>query len=166
MWSVPDSLLELVRTSSLEAEGARRLPERVHRAMLDAGIYRLYVPKRYGGQQADYWRGAEIAFELARASGSTGWVASVIASHAWVQGMMALEAQDEVWKATPRAVIASASWGPASSVKPGNGGFVLDGTWRFASGVDYADWAHFNLFLPSGHRFALVPRRDFTIIDD
>lgn len=161
-----EALLGLLRATSLEADRSRRLPERVHRALLDAGIYHLYVPKRYGGQQADYWRGAEAAFEIARASGSAGWVASVIASHAWVQGMMALEAQDEVWKATPRAVIASASWGAESSVKAVEGGFVLDGTWRFASGVDYADWAHFNLFMPSGHRFALVPRREFTIVDD
>jgi len=41
-----------------------------------------------------------------------------------------------VWKATPRAVIASASWGPQSTVRESESGFVLDGTWRFASGVD------------------------------
>lgn len=160
------SLHSLLRAAAAEAEALRRLPEAVHRAILEAGHYRVYVPQRYQGRQASYWRGAQIAFELAEACPAAGWVASVIASHAWVQGMMSIEAQDEVWKDNPRAVIASGSWGPQSGAEAVEGGFLLDGTWRFASGVDYADWAHFNLFLPSGHRFALVPRRDFTILDD
>lgn len=164
--AVARGLAPHLREAAPEADRLRRLPESVHRRILDAGLYHLYVPRRYGGRQADYWLGAEVAFELGRTCASAGWVASVIASHAWVQGMMALEAQDEVWKTTPGAVIASASWGPASTVTAEPGGFVVEGTWRFASGVDYADWVHLNLFMPSGHRFALVPRRDFSIVDD
>ncbi len=159
-------LLALLRESAPEADRQRRLPEAVHRALLQAGLYRIYVPRRYQGEQAAYWRGAEVAFELGTACASAAWVASVMASHAWVQGMMAPEAQDEVWKEHPEAVIASGSWGPQSKAETVDGGYLLDGTWRFASGVDHADWAHFNLFLPSGHRFALVPRRDFAILDD
>lgn len=159
-------LLALLRESAPEADRLRRLPEAVHRALLQAGLYRIYVPRRYGGQQAGYWRGAEVAFDLGTACASAAWVASVMASHAWVQGMMAPEAQDDVWKAHPDAVLASGSWGPQSKAEAVDGGYLLDGSWRFASGVDYADWAHFNLFLPSGHRFALVPRRDYAIVDD
>ena len=160
--------MPLLREQAREADSQRRLPEAVHRAMLEAGLYRVYVPRRYQGRQAGYWEGAEIAFALGQGCASVAWVASVAASHAWVQGMMDEKAQDEVWKERPDAFIASASWGPQSKAESVAGGFVLEGSWRFASGVDYADWAHFNLFLPGGlgHRFALVPRRDFAIADD
>ena len=53
-----------------------------------------------------------------------------------------------------------------------DGGVVLDGTWNFASGVDVADWNEFNIFLPGEdggppeHRFCLVPKSEYEIVDD
>src|SRR5437870_5086635 len=101
--SLTDSARELVpllRQQAPEADKQRRIPGEVHQALLSSGVYGVYVPKRYGGPQCDYRLGAEIAFELGRGCGSAAWVASVLASHAWVQGMMSVRSQDEVWKET------------------------------------------------------------------
>src|SRR5438093_4553625 len=52
-----------------------------------------------------------------------------------------------------------------------DGGLVLNGTWSFASGIDFADWENLQVSIrkeqgPPDHRFVLVPKTDFTIEDD
>ena len=52
-----------------------------------------------------------------------------------------------------------------------DGGIVLNGLWSFASGIDFVDWENLQVFIPKeggppNHRFVLVPKQDFTIVDD
>ena len=54
-----------------------------------------------------------------------------------------------------------------------DGGLLANGLWSFASGVDFADWNNMQVFVPPAtgegppeHRFALVPKTDYEIVDD
>jgi 3-hydroxy-9,10-secoandrosta-1,3,5(10)-triene-9,17-dione monooxygenase len=166
------ALVPRLRERAVEAERLRRLPESTARELLDAGLYRIYLPRRYGGYELDFQLQVDIAAELGRGCGSTAWVWSILASHHWVQGMMDPRAQDEVWEADPDALIASAFPGPGATVTPVDGGLLLDGRWSFASGIDCCDWVHLNLMVPATegqpahHRFGLVPRTDCELVDD
>jgi len=164
-------LVPVLRERAAEAEALRRLPDATNRAFQEAGLYRLYLPRRYGGYEADYQLQIDVAAELGRGCGSSAWVQSILASHSWVHGMLGQEAQDEVWGKTPEAIIASAFPTRGASATPVEGGFVVDGRWSFTSGVDHCEWSHLNLLVPRPgqppqHYFAAVPARDYTIIDD
>lgn len=85
--------------------------------------------------------------------------------------MKGLEAQDDVWKDDPDAVIASSFPSKDATVREVDGGWVADGTWSFASGLDFAHWSNLQLFVPQKkgppqHQFALVPKSEYEIIDD
>ncbi len=48
---------------------------------------------------------------------------------------------------------------------------MVDGTWRFSSGIDFASAVNIQLFLrpddgPAEHRFALVHQSDYEVVDD
>jgi 3-hydroxy-9,10-secoandrosta-1,3,5(10)-triene-9,17-dione monooxygenase len=164
-------LIPVLRERAAEAEALRRLPDATHAAFRDAGLYRLYQPRRYGGYEADYQLQIDIAAELGRGCGSSAWVQSILASHSWVHGMLGQDAQDEVWGKTPDAIIASGFPTRGASATPVEGGFVVDGRWSFTSGVDHCEWSHLNLLLPRPgqppqHYFAAVPARDYRIVDD
>jgi 3-hydroxy-9,10-secoandrosta-1,3,5(10)-triene-9,17-dione monooxygenase len=164
-------LIPVLRERAAEAEALRRLPDATNRAFHDAGLYRLYQPRRYGGYEADYQLQIDVAAELGRGCGSSAWVQSILASHSWVHGMLGQDAQDEVWGKTPEAIIASAFPTRGASATPVEGGFVVDGRWSFTSGVDHCEWSHLNLLVPRPgqppqHYFAAVPARDYIIIDD
>lgn len=166
------ALVPALRERAAKCEELRRLPDETNHDLLDAGLYRMYQPRRYGGFEADYQLQIDVSAEIGRGCGSTAWVLSILASHSWVQGMMGQEAQDEVWGKTPEALIASAFPTRNATMRRVEGGAVLDGVWSFASGVDVCAWTHFNVFLPAEagvppvHYFVAVPASDYEIIDD
>ena len=164
------ALAPFVAARAGEAEELRRIPDATMRELVDAGLFRLYQPRRYGGLEADYALQIEIALEIGRACGSTAWVQGVLASHAWVLGMMEPAAQDDVWRGSPDALVANAFFPGQPHCVAVEGGYVLDGIWRFASGIDHCDWVNLNVQVPLEgeleHRFMLAPKRDWTIVDD
>jgi 3-hydroxy-9,10-secoandrosta-1,3,5(10)-triene-9,17-dione monooxygenase len=82
-----------------ELTEARSYPtDEIHRACLDAGIYRLYVPRRYGGLEFDPITYMRVCMELARGDMSAGWCIALAAAHALqVASWWPEQAQDEIF---------------------------------------------------------------------
>src|SRR5262249_18012451 len=83
-----------------QAETERRTyyDEDVHRAFLDAGFYRLLVPKRYGGYEVDLPTFLRVIVEVARGCPSTAWCLCLGAGHALQVGSLFEEqAQGELF---------------------------------------------------------------------
>jgi alkylation response protein AidB-like acyl-CoA dehydrogenase len=164
-------LVPILRERAPAAEKNRRVVDETQRAFIEAGFYRIFQPRRYGGYELDYEVMLDIATELGRGCGASCWIFTNLVGQTWINGMKGLEAQDDVWKETPDAVIASSFPGKDATVKEVDGGWIADGTWSFASGIDFADWSNLQLFVPQKegppqHQFALVPKSEFEIIDD
>lgn len=155
-----------------QADQLRRLPAETHDELTAAGLYRLYLPKRFGGYESDVMLQVDLAAELGRGCGSTAWVHSVVASHSWMHGMFDPRAQDEVWRVDPDALLSGST--PTSDVRiePVDGGYVLNGRWSFASGVDFCAWNHFNMMTPRldgpgvEHRYGLARLDEVELMDD
>ena len=164
---VPD-----LQARAARADEIRRIPEDTQRELMDAGLYRVYLPSRFGGYEMDQMIQVDLAAELGRGCGSTAWVHAVVASHSWMHGMFEEQAQDEVWKQDSDALISGSTPTGDAKVDAVEGGFVLNGSWTFASGVDVCDWNHFNMFTPREdgagmeHRYGLAHKSDFEVIDD
>jgi 3-hydroxy-9,10-secoandrosta-1,3,5(10)-triene-9,17-dione monooxygenase len=163
---VPD-----LRQRAAAAEADRRIPLASHRAMLEAGLYRLFQPRRYGGYEMDMGLMVDVAAELGRGCGSSSWIFTNLSAQGWVNGMKDVRAQDEVWGDNPDALTCSAHPGKDAKVRLVDGGIVVDGTWHYSSGVDFADWNNLQIFLrpeggPAEHRFAQVPKADYEVVDD
>ena len=47
-------LVPALRERGEATEANRRIPDETHQALLDAGLYRMFQPKRYGGFEMDY----------------------------------------------------------------------------------------------------------------
>lgn len=165
-------LIPVLRARAEIADDLRRLPDETHRDLLNAGLFQIYLPARFGGFELDYMLQVDLAAELGRACGSTAWVHAVVASHSWMHGMFTPEAQDEVWGDDPNALIAGSTPTADARIEPVDDGFVLNGTWSFASGVDFCSWNHFNMMTPKldgkgqEHRYGLAPLSDVEIVDD
>ncbi len=154
-----------------EADELRRIPDSTHRDFLDAGFYRIYQPKRYGGMECENRTIIDIAGELGRGCGSSAWIFTNLVAQSLVLSMNCREAQDDVWGDNPEALIASGLSVTGASTKPVEDGILLDGLWSFSSGVDFADWLHLQVFVPRDDgppepRFALIPRGSFEVVDD
>ena len=161
-------LLPGIRERAAEAEERRVLPDLTIKELVDAGVFRMLQPRRYGGQEAHPVRFYEVVRALSGACGSTGWVASILGVHPWHVALFDDAAQADVWSESPDMLVSS-SYAPMGRLVPNGDGFRLSGRWSFSSGVDHAGWALLGALVTDGPKpeflTVLVPRRDFAVVD-
>jgi 3-hydroxy-9,10-secoandrosta-1,3,5(10)-triene-9,17-dione monooxygenase len=150
-------------------EEHRRIHEEALQALEQAGVFRLRMPKRYGGYEVDARTLVEVLAELGQGDGSTAWVAWVLASNTWLVGLFPDAVQDQVF-ANPDVRI-SGTLAPTGKVEPREGGFVLNGQWHFHSGSLHSQWSVMAAMsiTPEGMPApvaALVPTAELEVIDD
>ena len=165
------SLADTFRGRAAEAETNRKLHRQTHEAMRDAGLYRVQMPKRYGGFEMSHRTMLDISVEIGRGCGSSAWTFSNIAAQNGIVSMASRQVQDEVWAEDGSVCTASSFPAKGAKVKKVDGGLVANGVWSFASGVDWADWNNMQVFVPReeggvAHHMALVPKSDYRVIDD
>lgn len=162
-------LASLLRANAAWARDNRRQHESSIEALAAAGIFRLRVPRRYGGYEADTATLVEIGSALARGDASASWVASVYWIPTWMVGMFPDEVQDEVFDTSDVRICGTLS--PSATATQVNGGIVVRGKWGFVSGALHSHWQEIVAMLasPDGTPMpivALVPMSDLRIIDD
>ncbi|MEU3609622.1 3-hydroxy-9,10-secoandrosta-1,3,5(10)-triene-9,17-dione monooxygenase oxygenase subunit [Streptomyces sp. NPDC035033] len=159
-----------LRERAAEAEELRRVPDASVKELEDTGFFQLLQPRAFGGRAADPLVHYTAVKEIAKACGSTGWVASVLGVHPWHVALYDPRAQQEVWGEDPKARIAS-SYAPTGRATPVDGGFRLSGRWHFSSGCDHAAWALLGCLVPDADgnpvdmRTFLIPRTDYRVDD-
>jgi indole-3-acetate monooxygenase len=132
------ALAPLIRDHVASIDADRRLPEPIVRALIDAGVFKLWVPRAFGGADADPLTLFQVVEELARADGSTGWVTTLIGSYGMLGGLLPEEAGQEIYAAPDAAVAGTlALLGDARVV---DGGYRVSGRWPYASGIWHSTW--------------------------
>ncbi len=175
----PDELVARARAlrpriRELQDEHARLgtySPE-IHEAFLEAGLYDLLRPKRYGGLEVSLETYFRVAIEISRADPGVGWSWELGSSHAyqfashWPQ-----RSQDEVFGSAHPFISPSRAFPQKSTVVKVDGGYRLSGRWDYNSGCTYG--THFMPVAPIQQEdgsaplyMFILPRKDFTIIDD
>ena len=99
------ALAPLISEHADVIESERRLPEPVVRALTEAGVFQLFIPRALGGAEADPVTFCRVVEELSKADGSTGWCAMIGASYGLFGGLLPDEAAREIY-ADPRVIVA------------------------------------------------------------
>ncbi len=141
-------LFEPVAARAEETERLRRLHPDTVEDLLDAGLWGVHRPFRYGGSEGDFGLIVDIGEQLGRACTSTAWVWVNLVSHNWMLGMWPERAQDAVWGPNPDARIGSATIYPPGRVVRVDGGYLLSGRWPFSSGIEVSDWVMLGGMMP------------------
>ena len=131
-------LAPLIEASAAEGERARRLPEPLVTALLDAGLYRLLLPRSLDGAELDPATFVRVLEQVSRADASTAWCLCQAAGCTMISGYVAPAVAREIF-GDRRAILA---WGPSPDGRavPVDGGYRVSGTFSFASGCRQATW--------------------------
>lgn len=154
-------MIPVLQERNVRCADARRLLPETLADFLAAGIHQIAKPVRFGGMGHDLDVVFDVAMELGRGCGSSGWLGSFMGGHSFEVGWFSEEAQAEYWS-NPDALSATASAVVRFSRTEVDEGVVYDGRLKFASGIDYADW----VIMSTAQETSLVPRSDFKIVDD
>lgn len=156
------------RASSTDAAG--KVPEETIKDLIEAGLFRVLLPKRWGGYELDPRVFYIIQMTIAQGCMSTAWIYGVIGVHNWQIGLFDEKAQIEVLGEDTSTLIAS-TYMPAGKAEKVDGGYRFSGHWGFSSGVEHCEWIFLGGLLPKSpgskeleHVTFLLPKSDFKIV--
>src|SRR6266481_1923389 len=173
-----DAVRELapkIRAASDEIEKGRRLPLRIVEQMQRAGVFRMAMPRAWGGPELDVLSQLRVIEALSIADASAGWCAMIGMDAGYLTAYIDQGVAREMY-ADIDSVTALTFAPPGKAEKKGDG-FIVNGRWPFASGCQHATWfiGHFLIFdgdsprlqtdgLPET-RFGFLPAEECEIID-
>jgi 3-hydroxy-9,10-secoandrosta-1,3,5(10)-triene-9,17-dione monooxygenase len=163
------SLGPALSSAAFDTEAAGRVPASSMQLLREAGLFKLVQPARFGGYEYGPAEAAEIAFELGRACGSTGWCGSLAIYFQLMLSYFPLSTQEKV-TASENPIIA-VSYTPSAQCEVVDGGFRIQGTWPYASNSDNAGWFMVAVLVPGAEggrptpHWMLAPAAEFTIDD-
>jgi 3-hydroxy-9,10-secoandrosta-1,3,5(10)-triene-9,17-dione monooxygenase len=172
-----DGLLERVRAvvplvaeRAADAEQKRKPDDDVLEALKATGVFRSFVPKRFGGYEIDLELFLDIGVAVSEACASTGWITTFYMEHNWQLRNFAPDLQAEIFSRQPY-VLAPGSVNPNDGIAtPKGDGYELTGHWRFGTGIVHADWVLLSGRIatdPEGTpRMFLVPPDAVEVIDN
>ncbi|TDC71716.1 flavin-dependent monooxygenase [Actinomadura sp. GC306] len=133
-------VLPMLRERAAQADRDRIVPHASIEDLTSAGVFRLLVPRDSGGAESDVADFFEVIRDVSAACGSTGWLASWFAVHAWHLALFPPRAQRDVWGSAPDALL-TAAYAATGHVAEVPEGYRLEGRWSWATGCEHADWA-------------------------
>lgn len=158
------ALVPYLREQARAAEQARRIPDETFDALAAAGILKMCVPKRYGGEQLSFEEQCDVLAEVARGCPSSSWISTILSAMGWWLGTFSDEAQDEVLgDGDPRI---SGVLSPTGTLTPADGGFTLNGRWPFNTGGHGSRWAILNALLEGMPTAVIVRSSELNRLDD
>ena len=132
-------LLPQVRAARDELETIRHIPTALARAIGDAGLFQLYLPRAIGGAETPPLKTFRVIEELSKAEGSVGWCVMIANSVSLFTGWLAPDVARGMFGQPPVARM-SGSVRPEGRAWAVEGGYRVTGQWNFASGVHHANW--------------------------
>jgi alkylation response protein AidB-like acyl-CoA dehydrogenase len=167
------AMIEPLRQRSSDADKNGRLAPQTVQGLRQAGFFRILQPERFGGygmRPSVLW---QVTRELGRGCGSTAFIVSLLGVHSWLAGMFESKAQEEVFQGGGDTVLSNVSIGVRrrDEVAVTDGGYVVSGSWSYASGIDLADWVIAAVRVPVGNgvleeRIALIEADSFSIVPE
>jgi alkylation response protein AidB-like acyl-CoA dehydrogenase len=137
----PSSLLQpewvtTIRQDAFAAEEAGMLQPQQLNLVYEQQWFKLLVPQVYGGLEMPLPDLIRLEEALSWADGSLGWVITLCAGAGWFGGFINPEAAHQIF-ANPKVCLAGsgASTGTAQQLPDG---YIINGHWRYASGVRHA----------------------------
>ncbi|HKX09304.1 MAG TPA: acyl-CoA dehydrogenase family protein [Stellaceae bacterium] len=141
------ALLPDIAAHTKETERERRIAAPLVAKMLDAGLFRMLLPRPFNGLETDPLTFTAAIEAIAKADASTAWSLCQTSVCAMIAAYLPADAAMEIFGGDPKAVLAWGA-GPAGRAVASEGGYRVTGNFAFASGGRHATWmgAHCPVF--------------------
>lgn len=132
------AIAPLISGSSERIENERRLTPEVRQALHENNLFRLLLPRVYGGEEVDPMTFFRTIMALAACDASTAWCVGQGNGCSMSAAYLEPDVARTIWTNDPEGVLA---WGPGrGDVTEVDGGYKITGRWAFASGSRHATY--------------------------
>jgi indole-3-acetate monooxygenase len=170
------ALAPRLRERAEEMENDRQLPADVVGLLRGTGVFRMALPKAWGGPGLDAVQQTEVIEALATGDASAAWCAMIGMDTPIYAGFLAEDVARRLL-ADPDAVTAGAIM-PMGRAERVPGGYRVSGQWHFGSGITHSTWVVGGVLVtrggelepgppgaPGNWRIVVAPVEDFEIQD-
>jgi alkylation response protein AidB-like acyl-CoA dehydrogenase len=163
------ALQPLLREHAAKTDADRRVPAECIDALGAAGLFKVSVPRRYGGYASTLRAMLDVSAAVAEGDGSAGWVVALVNVCNWLAALFPDRAREEVFAGAEPRVTGVLT--PSATSRKVDGGWQVSGRWYFNSGSWWSTWAVLGVPLTGqdgevvDQGLALVPAADLTIED-
>jgi len=116
-----------------EIEASRRIPGDIVEALKSTGVFRMFVPRSYGGLELDLPAGLKILVELAKIDGSVGWNAMTSSNGSLFAPYLPQQTYETIYRSGPDVIFAGATQPAGTAEEAGGGAWRVSGRWPFVS---------------------------------
>jgi alkylation response protein AidB-like acyl-CoA dehydrogenase len=164
-----------IREAADEIERGRRLPMHLVREMQRAGVFRMAMPRAWGGPELDFLTQMRVIEALSIVDASAGWCTMIGVDGGYMTAYIDQTVAREMYPDLDS--VTAITFAPPGKAVKAKDGFIVNGRWPFGSGCQHATWliGHFIIFdgdsprlqsngLPET-RFGFVPAEEGEILD-
>jgi alkylation response protein AidB-like acyl-CoA dehydrogenase len=158
-------LAEIARASADESEKNRRIAPAVRDGLRGEGLGGAAVPVAAGGKSIDPAMLLRLIEIVAAGDGSAGWLTMIYATSSVAGHYLHADGLTEVFADGPASLI-SGVLAPKGTARKVEGGYVVNGSWPFASGCIDASWLGLGAITDDSTRLNFfLPLDDVEILD-
>ena len=161
-------LFSLLDEQAPLADAQGSLTEPVVDALHRDRLWGMWVPETLGGSELDPVSSLEVLESLSYADPSVAWVVMAAGLATGTGGAyLGEEATNELFAGERSPVIVGQGTRPGTAVKQ-DGGYLVSGSWSFASGMKHATHIHTLAIVEETHepRICVLPVEQATLIDN
>ncbi len=131
-------LIPLLQAAADRIDAKNELPPDVLDAMFGAGMFKLLLPRAFGGYELKPMEYVQCVEAIAQGDASAAWCMNQGSGCSMASAYVSPAVAREIWGGK-RDVVA---WGqgPGAKAIRADGGWRVTGTWSFASGSRHATW--------------------------
>lgn len=169
-------LRPLIREQQERADQAGGYVKEVHEALLAMGAYGVLQPRRYGGHEFDIPTFLKAVVEMGRSDPGSAWCYCFSAGHVlMLAAHFEAKMQEELFGSNDGVAIGPMrAPTPSASIRKAPGGYIVNGTWDYGSGIKYANLvmataplvSEDNAGGPPEIYLAVVPEGKYRVIED
>lgn len=131
-------LIPTIRNQRDRIEQERQLPADLVQALKNAGVFRMTMPRAWGGAELDPMSQLQIIETLAYADASVGWCAMIGCDGGYFSSFIDQQVAREIYSDID-TVTAAALTATGHAIKT-EGGYRVQGRFPFSSGCRHSDW--------------------------
>ncbi|MFD2115253.1 acyl-CoA dehydrogenase [Paenibacillus yanchengensis] len=130
------TVVEQIRTTSLEQEASRIFDPFALDIILEQQWFKLFVPKALGGSQTPLPEALKLYEYTSWVDGSFGWATTIGSGGGYFAGYMKPDAANQIF--SPANAVIAGSGSSIGTAIPVDGGYIVNGSWPYCSGSTYA----------------------------
>ncbi len=150
----------------------RRIPEDVVNPIIEAGFFRLLLPRSLDGAELAHPDFLKIVRIFAEADASVGWCINQNNVFSTNSVRVSKSVAEEIWS-NPRTVVTNGPPRPGTRAVIDEDGYRLSGRWDFSSGISHASWVAALAPVHSADdtdtkemRTFLIPKSEVDVVDE